>query len=402
MLVKRPVIALVLAALLAPAWAIEVAAATPTSYTVAEVSEDYWYTDTTFTAVGEVRNDTDVPVRNVKIRVTLFGADDAVVATDVGETWLTILDPGETSSFRMDVALPGGFDKFRIEVDDWTDSSLAANHYFTATSSQTRLDFTSTKVRGSIRNANVVPAGGVAAVATLYDPDGNVIGNGAVEVPGVLSPGGSAPFEVVIEHNPIDVAPTVRIAAEATSDPVTAVTFNADPGTLTYGRSTTIRGTAPAGASVGFERFDQPTGRWVATPDAAITAGADGSYETTMKPTFGTTYRAVAGSAISVPMVIYVEVAVSLRASAKSTTLGKKVVLTGRARPADPGSKVVIQRKVGSTWKTIASGPIARSTGAFSIGWAPKAKGTYVIRASVGNQSLVFPGMSSIVTIVVR
>jgi len=121
-----------------------------------------------------------------------------------------------------------------------------------------------------------------------------------------------------------------------------------------------------------------------------------------MKPTFGTTYRAVAGSSVSVPMVIYVDVAVTLKASTRSTTLGKKVVLTGRARPADPGSKVVIQRKVGAAWKTIASGSIARSNGAFSVGWTPKAKGTYVLRAFVGDQSLVFPGTSPMLTIVVR
>ncbi len=402
MLVKRLVIALVLAALLAPAGAIEVGAAPPTSYTVTEVSEDYWLTDTTFTAVGEVRNDTDVPVRNVKIRVTLFDSEDAVAATTVGEPWFTILDPGEASSFRVDLARPADVRTYRIQVEDWTDSSLAANHYFRAASSQARLDSTSTKVRGSITNANVVPAGGVAAVATLYDPDGNVIGSGAVGLAGILAPGASAPFEVVVEHDRIDGTSTVGVAAESTSDPQTAVTFSADPADLTYGKPTTIRGTAPAGAAVSFERYDQATGRWIATPDASVAAGSGGAYKTTMKPGVGTTYRAVAGDVASVPVLIHLDVAVSLKASAKSTTLGTKVTLTGRARPTDPGSRVEIQRKVGAIWKTIASGPISRSTGAFSIAWKPKAKGTYVIRAFVEDQSLVFPGVSSIVTIVVR
>ena len=402
MLMKPLLIAFALAALVMPAGATVVGAATPTSYAVTEVSEDYWYTDTTFTAVGEVRNDTDVPVRNVRIRVTLFGSDGTVVATEIGEAWLTILDPGEISSFRVDVARPADFAKYRIEVDDWTYTSTVANHYFTTTSSQARLGPTTTQVTGSIANANVVPAGGVVAVATLYDPEGNVIGSNAVEVPGTLSPGGTVPFEVVVEHNVIADAPTVRVAAESTSDPEAAVTFIADPGELAYGKSTAIDGTARAGASVRFERFDQPTGEWVTTPDAAVIAGSDGSYGTTMKPTFGTTYRAVAGSSVSVPIVIYVDVAVTLKASTRSTTLGKKVVLTGRARPADPGSKVVIQRKVGAAWKTIASGSIARSNGAFSVGWTPKAKGTYVLRAFVGDQSLVFPGTSPMLTIVVR
>jgi hypothetical protein len=402
MLVKRLVIAVVLAALLAPLAAYEVIAATPTSYTVTEVSEDYWLTDTTFTAVGEVRNDTDVPVRNVRIRVTLFGSEYSAVATAIGEPWFTILDPGETASFRVDLARPADVRTYRIEVDDWTDSSLAANHYFTATSSQARLDSTSTKVRGSVRNANVVPAGEVAAVATLYDADGNVIGSGAVEVPGLLAPGESAPFEVVVEHDRIDGTPTVGVVAESTSDPETAVTFGADPADLTYGKSTTISGTAPTGATVSFERYDQAMGRWVATPDSSVAAGPGGAYETTMKPSVGTTYRAVAGDVASVPVLVHLDVAVSLRASTKSTTVGKKVTLSGRARPTDPGSRVAIQRKVGPTWKTIASGRIAESNGTFSIAWTPKAKGTYVIRAFVEDQSLVFPGASSMVTIVVR
>ena len=120
MLMKPLLIAFVLAALVMPAGASVVGAATPTSYAVTEVSEDYWYTDTTFTAVGEVRNDTDVPVRNVRIRVTLFGSDGTVVATEIGEAWLTILEPGEISLFRVDVARPADFAKFRIDVEDWT------------------------------------------------------------------------------------------------------------------------------------------------------------------------------------------------------------------------------------------------------------------------------------------
>jgi hypothetical protein len=207
---------------------------------------------------------------------------------------------------------------------------------------------------------------------------------------------------VVVEHDRIDGTPTVGVVAESTSDPETAVTFGADPADLTYGKPTTVHGAAPAGAGVGFERYDQATGRWVATPDAGVAAGPDGAYETTMKPGVGTTYRAVAGDVASVPVLIHLDVAVSLRASTKSTTLGKKVVLAGRARPADPGSKVVIQRKVGATWKTVAGGRIAESNGTFAIGWTPRAKGTYVIRAFVEDQSLVFPGVSSMVTIVVR
>jgi hypothetical protein len=109
----------------------------------------------------------------------------------------------------------------------------------------------------------------------------------------------------------------------------------------------------------------------------------------------------VAGSAASVPVLMIVQDKVTLKASTKKATVNKKVVLSGTAQPADPGSKAQIQRKVGSTWKTIATVPIT-GAGAFKYTWTPKAKGTYVLRAYVEGQTLVFPGSSSSVTVVVK
>jgi hypothetical protein len=400
MLVNR-VLAVVIAGLLSVAGTASAAAAAPPTYGVTEVSETYWYTDSTFTAVGEVRNDTDVPVRNVKIRVTLLDAGDAVVATAFGEAWLLILDPGETSSYRVDLARPSEFAKYRVEVDDWSYTSLPANHYFTATV-QAAVATRSTRLTGTVTNGNVVLAGGIVVVATLRDGDGTVVGSGAVALPGGLVPGASAPFDLSVAHVATDGDPAVSIVAESTSDPRTTVTFGVDPTDLPYGRKVVVHGTAPDGSTVTFERFDQAAGRWEQTPDEPVAVGSDGSYKVTVKPAVGTTYRAVAGDVASVPVVVYVRVSVTLRASTKAAAIGAKVTLTGRARPADPGSKVVIQRKVGDAWKPVATGSISSSTGAYTVGWRPKAAGTYVLRALVGDQALVFPGASSSLSIVVR
>ena len=394
-------LAVVAAGLLALAGTGTAAAAAPPTYGVTEVSETYWYTGSTFTAVGEVRNDADVPVRDVRIRVTLLDADDAPVASAVGATWLLILDPGETSSYRVDLQRPADFAKYRAEVEDWSYTSLPANHYFGATV-QAAAASRSTRVTGTITNGNAVLAGGIVVVATLRDGEGTVIGSGAVSLPGGLAPGASAPFDLTVAHVSTDVEPTVSIAAESTSDPETAVTFEVDPTDLRYGGKAVIRGTAPEGSIVGLEWFDQAAGRWEATPDEPVAVGEDGAYRVTVRPVVGSTYRAVAGDVASVPVVVYVHVAVTLRASAKTAAVGARVTLTGKARPADPGSKVVIQRKVGGTWKAIATGAIAASTGSYSVGWRPKTAGTYVLRAFVDDQSLVFPGASSSVTVVVR
>jgi hypothetical protein len=287
-------------------------------------------------------------------------------------------------------------------VDDWSYTSLPANHYFTSTVGATSDLARSTRIAGTVTNANAVLAGGIVVVATLLDTDGTVIGSGAVSVPGGLEPGASAPYDLSVAHVTIDAAPTVSIAAESTSDPRTAVTFAVDPTDIPYGKKVVVRGSAPDGSIVAFERFVQATGRWERAPDEPVAVRPDGAYRVVLKPTVGTTYRAVAGAVVSVPVVVYVHVAVTLRASTKAAAPGAKVVLAGTARPADPGSKVTIQRKVGTTWKTIANVSIAASTGAYSIGWRPKAAGTYVLRAFVGDQSLVFPGTSSSVTVVVR
>ncbi len=92
---------------------------------------------------------------------------------------------------------------------------------------------------------------------------------------------------------------------------------------------------------------------------------------------------------------------VTFKASTKKTTVGKKVVLSGTAQPADADLKAQLQQKVGSTWKTIATVPISAS-GAFKYTWTPKKKGAYVLRAYVGGQSLVFDGWSPSVTIAVK
>ena len=100
-------------------------------------------------------------------------------------------------------------------------------------------------------------------------------------------------------------------------------------------------------------------------------------------------------------MVLYVQDKVTLKASTKKTTVNKKVVLSGTAQPADARLEGADQRKVGSTWKTIATVPISAS-GTFKYTWTPKKKGTYVLRAYVGGQSLVFDGWSPSVTVIVK
>lgn len=371
-------------------------------YDVVLASSDWWYTATTFTAVGEVTNDTDVPVTNVRIRAIGYAADGSTVADGTGAIFFAVLDPGESGSFRVDVPLRGTPDQSRITVDDWTYGHRAANHYFETTGQHTAVDAQNLHVSGTVTNVNTVPASGIRAVATIYDPAGNVAGAAKMDFSGTIQPGGTAQFSFDVEHVEYTYTPDVYVEVESTSDPQTAVTFLVDRTTFAYGGSTDVTGAGPAGARVAVQLFDQPTARWQDVPGDTITTGSDGSYSLTLTPSAGTSYRVVTGSLASVPVAIYLLDKVTLKASATKTTVGKKVTLSGKADPVEAGSRALIQRKVGSTWKTLATVPINTTTGAFVFGWKPTAKGTYVLRAYVGDQSLVFPGSSSSVTVIVK
>jgi hypothetical protein len=375
------------------------AAAVPNEVIV--LSYDCWTVGSVAVVVGEVRNLTDLPVRDVVVRASSLRADDSLVAAADGGLWFDILDPGDFGSFAIDIPGGGSGTRCSAEVVDWGVSGLVANHYFSGTYTQTQLDSEMTRVSVTLVNGNAVAAGGIVAVATLLDPEENVIGAAAVDVAGTLQPGGSATVSVDVEHNAYGFTPSVVVDAESTSDPATSVTFLVDPVTVVFGGSTNVSGTATPGAAVQVQRWDQPSVDWIDIDGDTIVAEADGSYALDLAPAVATVFRVVAGSAASVPVVLYVQDKVTLKASTKKTTVNKKVVLSGTAAPADPGSKAKIQRKVGSTWKTIATVPVT-GAGAFKYTWTPKAKGTYVLRAYVDGQSLVFPGSSSSVTVVVK
>jgi len=370
-------------------------------YKVVVDSFEWWYNGTTFSVVGDVRNYTDVPVQSIKVHAAAYAADDSVVADGSDFLIFARLDPGEYGTFEVDARLAGTIARVEVWVDDWDYSSVVANHYFSATGTFTTVDAYTSRVEGSVKNLNTVSAQDLRVVATMYDPDMNVVGAGFVDLTGTLTKGGSTTFSLDVSHLKLTYTPTVYVEAESPSDPEQIVTFEVFPVSLTYGARTTVSGRTTPGADIRMQYYDQPTAAWVDVPGEIITAQPDGSYSLTLTPTIGTTYRTRSGDNLSVPVVIYVSDKVTFKASTKKTTVGKKVVLSGTAQPADAGSKAQVQQKVGSVWKTIATVPVT-SSGAFKYTWTPKKKGTYVLRAYVGGQTLVFDGWSPSVTIAVK
>ncbi len=370
-------------------------------YAVVVDSFEWWFNGTTFSVVGDVRNYLDVPVMSVKVHSAAYAADDSVVAEGTDYLMFGRLDPGEYGTFQVDARLAGTISRVSVWVDDWDQSSIVANHYFSASGTFTTVDTYTDRVQGSVKNLNTVDARDVRVVATMYDPDLNVVGAGYVDLPGTITAGGSTTFSMDVSHLRLSYTPTIYVSAESDSDPEQIVTFEVFPTSLTYGGQVTVSGRTTPGADIRMQYYDQPSADWLDVHGEIIAAQPDGSYSLTLTPTVGTTYRTRSGDNVSVPVVLYVHAKVTIKASTKKTTVGKKVLISGTAGPVDPGAKVQIQRKVGSTWKTLTSVTV-NSTGAYSYAWKPTAKGSYVLRAYVGGQSLVFDGSSSSVTVVVK
>ena len=65
---------------------------------------------------GEVRNDTGVEVRFVKILATLYNAEGIVVGNDYTYTDLSTLTPGQTSPFEILVLEWNGATRYELQV----------------------------------------------------------------------------------------------------------------------------------------------------------------------------------------------------------------------------------------------------------------------------------------------
>ena len=121
------------------------------------------------------------------------------------------------------------------------------------------------------------------------------------------------------------------------------------------------------------------------TAGSAIT-GADGYYETAVKPESSAPLTAVAegpggGQIVSAPFGgLVVSPAISLTLSNRSAGLGYVETFSGDVKPAHPGSRVYVQRKVGSSWRLLASGRL-NGASKYAVSWPlPLRTATYLIR----------------------
>jgi hypothetical protein len=159
---------------------------------------------------------------------------------------------------------------------------------------------------------------------------------------------------------------TFTTPAAAPGTPV--ITIAATPGTVTYGKSTTIAGTVTGNGSTGAKvtLLQKPfpfTGPFAKFGDS--TTSPTGAFSFTVTPTVNTRYKLDAKtspSSSSAEFLVPVRVKVSLRLSDRTPARGQRVRFRGTVTPAHDGTQARIQRKTASGWKTIATPTLVAGT----------------------------------------
>jgi len=160
------------------------------------------YTDAGwYHVVGEVRNNTSLPMEYVKIVVTLYDDAGTVVGTDFTYTELDVIPAGDKSPFQTGTDQWQGATNYKLQAQG-REGSLPRQD-LAIQGDQSYTDGIWLHIRGEVVNTGSTPAEYVKIVATLYDAAGNVVGTDFTYTSLDMIPaGGSSPFETGTDHWP--------------------------------------------------------------------------------------------------------------------------------------------------------------------------------------------------------
>ena len=163
-----------------------------------------------------------------------------------------------------------------------------------------------------------------------------------------------------------------------------AVTLRPRSKLVQYGKSVTVAGylTGAGGLPVNAAQVQvrRVTGATTAA-GATDTTDAQGYYQTSLQPRSNATWRAVAGGATGEEALIRVMPRVTLALSHLKAGTRLTENFSGGVAPAHAGRRVLIQKAVGSGWRTVASGRLDGSS-RYHISWRlPYRTATYKLRA---------------------
>jgi hypothetical protein len=159
----------------------------------------------------------------------------------------------------------------------------------------------------------------------------------------------------------IAVAAILGIAAPAAADhrpdhgDPRNITISATPTTVKFGGTVTLSGKLTgannAGRAVNIDQDPFPVDSF--TDAGTATTNATGDWTFAHKPTANTRYRARSGPAESQNQDVMVRPAISLRLSDRTPRRGQRVRFHGRLCPEHDGVAIALQRRFGTTWRTL-------------------------------------------------
>lgn len=151
--------------------------------------------------VGEVWNNTNVPMEYVKIVATLYDNNGYITGTGLTYTDLDVIAPGGKSPFETMTNPYVGTTNYKLQVQGREgtlgrqDLVISNSFYY--------VQYEYLFVVGEVKNTGTTPAEYVKPVVTLYDSNGNVVGTGLTYTDlTIIPPGGDSPFDIMINHFP--------------------------------------------------------------------------------------------------------------------------------------------------------------------------------------------------------
>ena len=133
------------------------------------------------------------------------------------------------------------------------------------------------------------------------------------------------------------------------------ITISATPTTVKFGGSVTLsgklNGANNSGRTVNIDQDPFPVDTF--TDAGTATTNATGDWTFTHKPAVNTRYRARSGAAESQTVDVMVRPAIRLRLSDRTPSPGQRVRFSGRLCPEHDGVKIALQRRFGTTWRTL-------------------------------------------------
>ena len=149
----------------------------PVAFAEVDIINDQKYVgdDGAFHIVGEIQNNLDFPLNQVKVFVTLYDENSNVIATKDTRTLVNTINPEMKGPFDfifIDIS-PEQVKSYSLDLD-YSISEPKGQVIGVTSSELSRDNFNNLIISGTVENNGEITANTVAVITTLYDKNGNV------------------------------------------------------------------------------------------------------------------------------------------------------------------------------------------------------------------------------------